>query len=139
MTEEDQESGQHQTTAAMKAKSKSKRQRYKNKKKKSGSNGKTGNHTKFIGSEVGMRNNVFQCREESKSSLQFNKTCKEMIHFVSSTYSQHEDIVYLIEKLDEPVLHEPPSPKAMLVKDESDPKRMIQLDPTWKEKHMFSK
>ena len=112
MTEQDdKESESHQRTAEAKSKSKSKRQRYKNKKKSNGNKGgKATNSTKFVGSEAGMRNHVFQCREESKSSLQFSKTCKELIRFVSSTYSQHEDMVYLIEKMEQPMIQAPPSP-----------------------------
>ena len=141
MTEQnDKESESHQRTAEAKSKSKSKRQRYKNKKKSNGNKGgKATNSTKFVGSETGMRNHVFQCREESKSSLQFSKTCKELIRFVSSTYSQHEDMVYLIEKMEQPRIQAPPSPKVTRVKDENDPKSILQLEPSWKEKHIFSK
>ena len=144
MTENDDKvnSTSHQPTAETKAKTKGKRQRYKKKKGgKHGSKGKSSNPntTTFQGGEPGMRGNTFQCRDESRSTLQFQKTCKELIRFISSTYSQHEDIVYLIENMQAPNIVEPPSPKNTIIKDESDPKKSIQLEPSWKEKHIFSK
>ena len=141
MTEEhEKDSGNSQKPSAETRKTKGKRQRYNKKKKNGNHKGKANNSTtKFIGSENGMRGHVYQCREESRSTLQFNKTSKELIRFVSSTYTQHEDIVYLIEKLEEPAILEPPSPKVTYIKDENDPKNVLQLEPSWKEKHMFSK
>ena len=141
MTTEDQDkdSGGIQNSAAETRKTKGKRQR--NKKKRNGNNikGRATNSSKFIGSESGMRGHVFQLQEESKTSLQFNKTCRELIRFVASTYTQHEDVIHLIEKMEDPYIAEPPSPKSTLIKDENDPKKSVQLDPSWKEKHKYSK
>ena len=118
---EDKENASSQQTAETKFKSKGKRQRYKKKKgKKHGTKGKGSQHnatSKFVGGEPGMRGHVFQCREESKSTLQYQNTCKELIRFVSSTYTQHEDIVNLIETMEAPDIPEPPSPKMTIIKD----------------------
>ena len=87
MTEEqDNSSGGIQKTAETR-KSKGKRQWYNKKKKQGNQKGKAINSSKFVGSETGMRGHVFQCREESKSTLQFSKTCKELIRYVSNTYT----------------------------------------------------
>ena len=129
--ENDKVNTTHQQTAETQHKTKGRRQRYKKEKGRLGSKGKRGTSAiKFEGGEPGMRGNVFQCREESRSTLQFQKTCKELIRHVSSIYSQHEDIVHLLEKMEEPYIQEPPSPKTTIVKDEDNPKIMMQLEPS---------
>ena len=130
-----------QSTAETKNKTKGKRHRYKKKKGNKRGNKSKGNSssTSFEGGEQGMRGHTFQCREESQSTLQYQKTCKELVRFISSTYSQHEDVVYLIEYMQEPPILEPPSPKQTLIKDEYDPKKTFFQEPSWKEKHIFSK
>ena len=85
-----------------------------------------------------MKGHVFQCREESKTTLQFQRTCKELTRFVASNYEEHEDMVYVIEFKEEPVIPEPPSPKTFTVKDELTT-QMIELEPSWKEKMIYSK
>ena len=69
------------------------RQRNNNKKKKQSSKGSTGysKNSKFTGAEDEMKGHVFQCREESKTTLQFQRTCKELVRYVASTYEDVEE------------------------------------------------
>ena len=65
----------------------------------------------FKGGYESMNGHVFQMREESRVTLQFDKTCKELIRFIVKKFKNPDDLVSLVMNMKETKIRCPDTPE----------------------------